>query len=311
MNRCLTIITLTLIPGIAWAQQGAWELPAFPLGDLTNPTLEPIVAVHLVHVFDGTQGRVIGITYESQALDNCGGGANGGTDASDRVLLWTPPPIGSPPGYPGTFEAAPLCRTFLFCGGHTHLADGRALLVGGQISIIPGFAQGSPNANLFYPTAPSGNKWNTILTPPDMAHGRWYPTATTLPDGRVLVCSGLDENGLGVPIPELYDPQLNAWSQPLGNVEWYQQLYPYMLVLPDGNLVDAGPHVNARILISSPEWELAGTLPTPQWPPNPPPPPGNGGSCAMYEPGKIVRCGGGQDAVANDMGGEPRLHGPE
>ena len=30
-----------------------------------------------------------------------------------------------------------------------------------------------------------------------MRHGRWYPTATKLPDGRVLITAGWDESGGG------------------------------------------------------------------------------------------------------------------
>jgi len=42
---------------------------------------------------------------------------------------------------------------------------------------------------LFDPTRES---WEFVS---DMVEGRWYPTNTTLPDGRVLIISGSDEGG--------------------------------------------------------------------------------------------------------------------
>ncbi|MFF5131346.1 galactose oxidase-like domain-containing protein [Streptomyces syringium] len=46
-----------------------------------------------------------------------------------------------------------------------------------------------------------------------MREARWYPTLTTLPDGRVLSVSGLDEIGQVVPGKnEIYDPKTKKWS---------------------------------------------------------------------------------------------------
>ena len=57
-----------------------------------------------------------------------------------------------------------------------------------------------------------------------MSVGRWYPTATQLPDGRVLVFAGdnivQDRPGAAPPLsdasvnslPEVYDPKTNAWT---------------------------------------------------------------------------------------------------
>ena len=46
-----------------------------------------------------------------------------------------------------------------------------------------------------------------------MAHGRWYPTVTTLGDGRVMTFSGLDENGGTNTTVEIYTVG-SGWSQP-------------------------------------------------------------------------------------------------
>ena len=68
----------------------------------------------------------------------------------------------------------------LFCSGHTFLEDGRLLVTGGHLFD----SQGIDNSTFYDPFT---DRW----TPgPIMNNGRWYPTAITLPDGRVFVLSG-------------------------------------------------------------------------------------------------------------------------
>ncbi|MFF4159607.1 galactose oxidase-like domain-containing protein [Streptomyces sp. NPDC001678] len=51
------------------------------------------------------------------------------------------------------------------------------------------------------------------ITVDPMEEARWYPTLTTLQDGRVLSVSGLDEIGQVVPGKnEIYDPKTKKWS---------------------------------------------------------------------------------------------------
>lgn len=185
------------------------------------------------------------------------------------------PAMGANPGFPGAFANIPNCRNNLFCAGHSALADGRIFLAGSHWAYAhPIYAF----ADLFNP---ANSVWNNP-PPPDMYQGRWYPTCTTLGDGTVLVTSGLygPPQGTLVTIPELYNPATNSWTR-LTSADRQQALYPYMFLLPDGNLVDAGPGA-ARMLKSS-NWTWAGTLPEPGWPNDPPPlPPGWDGSAAMY-----------------------------
>jgi hypothetical protein len=48
----------------------------------------------------------------------------------------------------------------------------------------------------------------------DMAHKRWYPTLTGLPNGEVLAVSGLDGNGDVLPGQnEVYDPASRTWTE--------------------------------------------------------------------------------------------------
>ncbi|MCH9058219.1 MAG: DUF1929 domain-containing protein [Planctomycetes bacterium] len=264
MNRCL-ILSLVLCPAVAFGQQGVWEDP-FGFGD---STLGFTRAVHLVHVWNGQTTKVLALSYNFP-----------------DSRLWTPPPA-SLPGAPGVFESADL-PTFTFCGGHSALPDGRILHVGGGEFRGP-YLDG---ADLFDPFNPVGSQWNNPTVPPDMSFRRWYPTATTLGDGRIFVCAGLqDDGGSHATIPELYDPIANVWTL-LVSANRQQKLYPYMFVLPDGRLVDAGPGPTSFLDPST--WFWSGQIPEPPGPN----PPGSGGSAVMYEPGKIMRCGGQSTAVA-------------
>src|ERR687887_354371 len=67
-----------------------------------------------------------------------------------------------------------------FCTGHDFLADGRLFVAGGHIDNNVGL----PNASIYDPFA---NAWTRL---PNMNAGRWYPTATLLASGDVLVTSG-------------------------------------------------------------------------------------------------------------------------
>jgi hypothetical protein len=93
--------------------------------------------------------------------------------------------------------------------------------------------RGLPVAHRFDPFAAT---WTQL---DDMARGRRYPTNTTFPDGRVLVVSGRDEEGLMKDIPEVYTPR--AGWMPLTEAQLTLPLYPYLFVLPDGRVFEAGP----------------------------------------------------------------------
>ncbi|MBX3402576.1 MAG: hypothetical protein KF699_14595 [Phycisphaeraceae bacterium] len=79
----------------------------------------------------------------------------------------------------------------------------------------------------------------------DMHLGRWYPTCTTLPDGKVAVFAGWTANNVSPPpnadIPEIYDPATDTWEQKPSATR-VQEIYPFMFVMPDGRLFDAGPN---------------------------------------------------------------------
>ena len=101
----------------------------------------------------------------------------------------------------------------LFCIGITHLANGNVLLAGGTLlyDLHPDNCSGNWYGlkSTYEVDAQSENLiWTT-----NMAHGRWYPTLVTLPDGKAVVVNGLDEYGSFNLLVEIYDPDTKTWSK--------------------------------------------------------------------------------------------------
>ena len=248
-------------------------------------------------------------------------------DASctSHAYSWNPNP-GAKDGahvYPYVYDHYDLNNINIFCGGHTFLADGHLLSAGGHYSsgavdrsvsavntsgnadYIPGAGNvdgyiGTRDLNIFdYRTLPNtpGNGWQKSaagdVTP--MSYRRWYPTATTLADGRVLVVAGQRYGGpLGsnttvqAEIPEIYTPATNLpnnW-QALTSAARRLPLYPWMFLAPDGRVFNAGPNPDGKFLDVN-----AGTWGTATY---------NSqlrleriyGSAVMYAPGKVLILGG-------------------
>lgn len=118
------------------------------------------------------------------------------------------------------------------CAGHSFLPDGRLLVAGGTLQFNP--LLGDKRAYLFDPYTEA---WSRIE---DMRRGRWYPTNITLPDGRVVTMSGInDTTGEINPDIEVWDPNGVANWELLG--QKVMPYYPYLHVLPDGLIFRSGP----------------------------------------------------------------------
>lgn len=104
----------------------------------------------------------------------------------------------------------------LFCSGHAFLPDGRLLVAGGHLADGMGLNQAA-----IYD--PAGNTWSPTAV---MNHGRWYPTAITMPEGSILVVSGSFLNTAPSQIVNNVQPQV--WSQG----SWSTTLNAF----PDGTL---------------------------------------------------------------------------
>ena len=145
------------------------------------------------------------------------------------------------------FQAAvwdPASETFLtqtlgwdmFCNGMVTLHDGRVLINGGNLQYDPFF--GEPRNAVFDPTT------GLFTNIENMARGRWYPTVTTLGDGRVMTFSGLLDTGGTNNSVEMYTVG-SGWSQqyPAG---WTPPLYPRMHLSTDGRVFYAGSTRSSR-----------------------------------------------------------------
>ncbi|MCF6525984.1 kelch motif-containing protein [Streptomyces sp. JJ36] len=93
--------------------------------------------------------------------------------------------------------------------------------------------QGIDDAYEFDPVA------ERYITVDPMGEARWYPTLTTLEDGRVLSVSGLDEIGQVVPGKnEVYDPETQSWEY-LPDTRFFPT-YPALFLAGDGKIFYTG-----------------------------------------------------------------------
>ncbi|HEX3740985.1 MAG TPA: galactose oxidase-like domain-containing protein [Terriglobales bacterium] len=168
----------------------------------------------------------------------------------------------------------------LFCSGHAELADGRILVVGGYGE--KSNQMGISNAEMF---DPASDTW-TVL--PKMAYSRWYPTAKTLSDGRIIVMGGwqtAEHTNAG--IPEIYDPSNNTWTQ-LTAANNPFETYPFIYQLSDGRIVHVNgseyPTTTDILNFNTLTWSTVDSAIK------------DGGSSVMYMPDVIMKAGSATDS---------------
>lgn len=143
----------------------------------------------------------------------------------------------------------------IWCGGQTILADGRVFIAGGNLRFPDPKApkgqqgwKGDASTYMFNPDT------ETFIQQPEMAHGRWYPTVTQLPDNSAIITSGYDETG-SEHVNELTERFVP--SEAMSGVGLLSTvaskptpgLYPFQYVLPSGAMLQAGPErVNSWVL---------------------------------------------------------------
>jgi hypothetical protein len=118
----------------------------------------------------------------------------------------------------------------MFCDGMVVLPDGRPFIMGGTLQYDP--FHGELRASVYDPAT------NAFTDLQSMAHGRWYPTATVLGDGRVMVFSGFGEAGGTNTSVEFYSAS-SGWSAAF-SAPWTPPLYPRLHLLPNGNVFYSG-----------------------------------------------------------------------
>src|ERR1700730_16952756 len=100
--------------------------------------------------------------------------------------------------------------------------DTRSFPTGGVTGGAPGGVV--RQTQIFDPVAEA---WTRVK---DMSQTRWYPTALTLEDGRILAVSGQ------VAPVEVYDPAADMWTTVAGADRYFSELYPSLHLLPSGEV---------------------------------------------------------------------------
>ncbi len=171
--------------------------------------------------------------------------------------------------------------TMLFCAGYALMPDGRLLVSGGHLKDD----RGIPTTRFF-------TQDGVVTDGPDMAHGRWYPTVTVLPDGRALTMAGRDQSKLVVTTPELWDGV--RWTELTGAGTLEIPYYPRNFIDPkNGQVFNASERVQSRWFNVDGTGVGGGRG---SWIPGPTHKYGfnrDYGSAVMYETGKILVVGGG------------------
>jgi hypothetical protein len=220
--------------------------PPSQVGQWAGPFVWPIVAVNMALL---PTGRVLAWDGQADGFD---------------ARVWDP----------STNSFAIVTESDnLFCSGAAGLPDGRIVVAGGHL----GSHIGAQYVNVFDPVSQT---WSNA---PPMSFGRWYPTVTALPDGRMLVTGGETTcDGCEAVIPEVYNPATNSWTS-LSGASLSVPYYPHMFVLPDGRVLNTST-------AEAPVPTRALTIPTQTWTMVDASTP-DGGSAVMYRPGKILKTG--------------------
>ena len=149
---------------------------------------------------------------------------------------------------PVTGTISPLAKPGfdVFCSGHSFLADGRLFVAGGNLKVEDG--TGLRNASIYDPFNGTGGTWTAL---PDMNAARWYPTVTVLENGDVLVVAGLMDNGPPPGpnvVPQVFQFGIGTSGAWRNLPEMGQDLYPPMLLAPNGKVFNPGQSVITRYL---------------------------------------------------------------
>src|SRR5262249_35274867 len=129
----------------------------------------------------------------------------------------------------------------MFCNAMVILPDGRPFVVGGTQAYDP--FRGQTKSAVY---SPSSGQFTDMES---MAHGRWYPTVTTLGNGTVMTFSGLNEASATNTAVEIYSVG-SGWSQEY-SAGWTPPLYPRLHLLPSGNVFYSGPSNSSMMFDTS------------------------------------------------------------
>ncbi len=247
----------------AWAHLGRWD-PVFEL---------PNVAIH-THVLPN--GKVLFWGRRDQPTDSM-------DEHECMPYIWDPTtgeliPTPQPKRADGT-------KVNLFCSGHAFLPDGRLLVVGGHLTDGDGLDQ----------ACVYDYRTNTWAALPVMNERRWYPIATTLSDGTVLVSSGsYKDNGRVIinNVPQIWDGHQWTTTASFTGLPLYSRLH----VAPNGQVFASGSNAKTSML-NIDDQDSWTALPWPrrirqdgeQ----------QNGPSVMYDAGKVIHIGGSNDGATD------------
>ena len=211
----LTGIVVLLLAVLALGTQ-----PVYAQANVTGTwaTLPTQMPINPVHVFMMHNGMVLIVS----------GSGNLPSDTDYEAGVWNP--------QTDTVTTQPLTWD-MFCNGAVILPDGRPFIMSGTAQYDP--FHGELRTSAYNPVTGLFSDMQM------MAHGRWYPTATTLGNGQVMVFSGLDENGNTNTTVEIYTVG-QGWSTPY-QAPWTPPLYPRMNLLPNGTVFYSGSTTSSAI----------------------------------------------------------------
>src|SRR5271168_1296246 len=181
-------------------------------------TLSTQMPINPVHVALMHTGNVLIVS----------GSGNFPSDTSYMAAVWDPAT--------DTVTTQPL-QWDMFCNGMIVLPDGRPFVMGGTLQYDPFLGQ--PLTSAYDPATGS------FVDLQSMANGRWYPTATTLSDGSVMVFSGFNESSTTNQTVEIYRVG-SGWS-PAYEAPFTPPLYPRMHLLPNGTVFNSGSQTSSAI----------------------------------------------------------------
>ena len=190
-----------------------WSTPGHETGGAVNPNLKP---------GDTCQGDPLGVAgVPGRPGDGFVGSLVGGATTGTATGIQHNPTCSPDTGVQNSGD--------MFCADFANLADGRELIVGGTswynepgngLDRDHGYPadlgaielEGLRSARIFNPAT------NDFQQVAPMKYGRWYPTATTLSDGKVLVASGVTKLIKSTQLSqvrrtETYDPATNTWTE--------------------------------------------------------------------------------------------------